>query len=168
MPVREINEITRLPFGRGLVGADRHLIVEDKVRFQVGIAQNIHEISNNDITEIDCMDERETVALADGENDPKMLAERKTGHLPGGSTLATLKAGIAADATFLRGIKTMQEGYELTKSLLASLGIRDAAHEGCGASMKVVNSVAERLDMDMTIKSFSGLGINDDVSLKVL
>ncbi len=95
------------------------------------------------INTADCMDDRRTLHLADGTSDSHVLRERIVPQWAGGLVLATTKAAVAANAAFLRDAKSMQQAYETTFQLLEELGFMDGGHEVCGASAKVVESVAQ-------------------------
>lgn len=160
--VTEVQRAAALPFGVGLVGADRHLEGDARGRYVQALARHQHPIPRGLWLPGDCMDERSILSLADGTKDPAVLAARKAGSLAGGTTLATMKAAIAADAAFLRDAKTSKQAYEMTYDELTARGIPEAAHEGCGASTYVLKSVANRLELPVLGQTFAAIGANVD------
>ncbi len=157
--VLEVNQVTSLPFGLGLVGADRHLEGAEKSAYLEALGRHQHEAPTDLWLPVDCMDERPTIALADGTKDPDVLLKRRAFQLAGGTVLATTKAAVAADAAYLRDAKNITDAYTKTYKLLTDLGIPDAAHAGCGASKLVELSVAQPVSQDVLIKTFGGLGV---------
>jgi len=163
-----VQQATILEFGAGNVGADRHLQGEQKQQFEQGLAACTHEIPSGPLA-IDCMDDRKTLRLADGTVDLAVLRARAAGQLAGGRTLATLKAALAADAAFLKDVKTMQQGYELIdgmfKQFVDANGqplFLSGAHIGCGASGSVEKSVAEPVEHETLVDTFVNLGAGRD------
>ncbi len=160
--VQEVQQIAALQFGAGLVGADRHLEGAEKQNYLRGLTKHQHEIPSGLWLPGDCMDDRDIIALADGTTDPLILKARRATQYAGGVTLATMKAGIAANAAFLRDAKTSKQAYEITHDLLEGFGIQEAAHEGCGASKFVQESVANRLPIEKLVQTFGALGVQSE------
>lgn len=158
----QVAEVTQLPFGVGNVGADRHLDGADKEAYVGALGRHQHEAPSNLWLPFDCMDERPTISLADGTTDPEALVRRKAFQLAGGTVLAFTKAGVAANAAFLRDAKSMEEAYQTTYDLLSKLGVPDAAHAGCGASTHMQNSVMKPIGSERLLTAFEGLGAKRD------
>lgn len=167
MPVEDVNYVASLPFGQGKVGLDHHVPDQEKSEFTQDLGSNVRELTK-DIVVVDCMDGRRTVRLADGTTDEAFINSRQAGQLAGGAALATTKAAVAADAAYLRGIKTMEEAYALTYDLLLEIGVQDAAHGGCGASKLVHKSVAERLPVADVSETLGALGAPQELTVPVL
>lgn len=156
-----VADVTTLPFGIGAVGADRHLQGAQKAEYLAALGRNQHEVPTGLWLPFDCMDERETIALADGTTDPAALRERRTFQLAGGTVLAFTKAAVAADAAYLRDATDIRDAYEKTYDVLWGLGIPDAAHDGCGASKFVQKSVTELIDEALELETFRKMGADE-------
>jgi hypothetical protein len=163
-----VGQIAALPFGLGLVGRDRHLEGVARQRYVEALGRHQHQIPKGLLITADCMDERFILRFANGLDDPNKIAARVAGSLPGGLVLATMKAGVAANAAFLRDAKTSKAAYETTFNMLQGFGYQDAAHADCGASKHVQNSVASRLDLPTLGQTFVAVGAKLDVIDKPL
>lgn len=162
LDTQAVTQIATLPFGEGLVGASEHLTGQERDRFLVGMMVNQHQIHHGAKLPIDCMDERFLIGLADGTKDPGELMSRVAAQLPGGAVLAIVKAGIAADAAFLRDAKTFEQAYGIVEhEVLPNTRYVDAAHEDCGAAKHVRRSVAQRLPILTVARVFGGLAADD-------
>ncbi|MGC1177402.1 MAG: hypothetical protein WA843_05010, partial [Candidatus Saccharimonadales bacterium] len=143
---KRLTKAAELSFARGNVGHQERLIGElAEDRFMLALGGHTAEITK--LNTADCGDDRRTLRLADGTNDPQELRQRIVPQLFGGLGLATTKALVAANAVLVRDAKTMWGAYEKTSQTLLELGQEDGGHENCGASMSVESSVANALQL---------------------
>lgn len=135
--------IVNLPFGEGIIGKDTMLSQTE----QETVAEELREfnieptIPNTAM----CIDERPYVKFADGVDDFDVLNSLSTYEVPGGAGLSTAKALVIADSKLIEGIDNFWDVYLFVSQYLESLGLKDAGHEGCGASAKAKQSVEESL-----------------------
>ena len=115
----------------------------------------------------DCMDDRPTIRLADGTIDLAALANRITNQLPGGLTLAVTKAGVAANAAFVRDAKNFKSAYDIADRLLEEMGYQDGGHEGCGASKFVEVSVAKPVNNEILLPTITAISAVNDPDSKM-
>jgi hypothetical protein len=109
-----INQVAQLGFASGKVG-QRYPLVTDDLR------ANIVALTKPNTA--DCGDERLTVSMADGTNDPTLIRNRVAPQLFGGLGLATTKALVAANAVVIRDAKDMWGAY-LTVSQLPVIWVK--------------------------------------------
>jgi hypothetical protein len=95
----------------------------------------------------DCGDDRFTLRLADGTNDPGLLRARIVPQLFGGAGLSTTKALVSANSAIVKDAKNMWEAYIMTQRVLKLIKQQDGGHEACGASKAVESSVAEPIEV---------------------
>lgn len=153
---KQVTKIAELSFARGAVGRDERIQdTLDENRFAEELASHTAEITKHNTA--DCGDDRRTLRLADGTEDPTLLRARVVWQLFGGLGLASTKAAVVADAAFLRDAKNIWDAYEMTSALLMSLGEEDGGHENCGASMSVEASVANPIEAPVLLATVSGL-----------
>jgi len=146
----EVAKIAKLSFANGNVGRRYPLVgPEAEAAFAEQLGRHTYEITIPNTA--DCIDERRTIRLADGTNNPAILKARVVHQLPGGEGLAATKALIAADAGLIQGTKSMWEAYEKVSTMLKEMGEEDGGHEACGASKAVQSSVAEAIHIDVLV-----------------
>jgi hypothetical protein len=144
--VKEVSYQANLPFGRGRIGeADPLRTDQERAAFGADLRRHTRPLTVTNTA--DCGDERRTLRLANGVDDPRMLRERVVQQLFGGLGIATTKAASAANAAYLRDAKNFTDAYEKTVALLVTLGYSEGGHEGCGASAGVESSVATTIDL---------------------
>ena len=156
----DVIELANLPFGRGKVGLRNPLVSGEEIsEFAANQAEHILPLSHHNTA--DCGDERLTIALANGINDPDFLRNRIVYQLFGGLGLATTKALVAADATAIKSSKSIWDAYMLSNNMLEEMGYEDAGHGDCGASKAVKSSVTNPIERSLLIPSI-GLFVPDD------
>jgi len=135
----------------------------DRKIFSNGLAENTKQLTH--IHTMDCMDDRPTIALADGTSDPDRLKARIAPQWAGGLVLASTKALVAANAVMVRGAKNFREAYQIVEGVFADLGFEDGGHEKCGASLLVEESVAKPVDLEIAIPTTEAIiGVNESRS----
>lgn len=138
--------VTGLPFGKGAIG-ERYPLLTDGERQE--FADNLL-LSTRPFTKgntADCVDERRTIALADGTDDPDLLRQRVVPQKAGGLGLPVTKAAVGADLAVIRDARDFRSAYEIMVDLLVELGYEDGGHGDCGASKKVEVSVADEIEV---------------------
>ena len=153
-----VTSLTKLRFGAGNVGTGHHLEGERQERLLEALGRFTYRAPSGVWLPIDCMDDRPLTGLGDGTKDPEVLAARQAFQLPGGGVLAATKALVAADATILRGEKSMKSAFRKMYGVFKELGIPDGAHAGCGASIHCEGSIAHPIDAEMLTDTFVSLG----------
>lgn len=134
-------KVAELSFARGKVGQRYPLVGEEaERRHSRGLAD--HTVGITKPNTADCGDDRGTIRLADGTEDPMVLRNRVTAQLFGGLGLATTKALVAANANIIKDAKNFWQAFETTSSYLYERGEEDGGHAGCGASGMVEASVS--------------------------
>lgn len=128
---------------------------EQRQEFAHNLSTHTAEITNPKT--VVCMEDRPDVGFADGKNDPAELREQAFYQWPGGLVLAATKAGVAANAAFLRDATTMQQAYELTFGVLTGMGYEDGGHAGCGASGKVEASIVTPVPREIALPTLGAL-----------
>lgn len=163
MATKTVDYIGDIPFGQpGHGRITTSLETEDqKQAFGAELAKDIKEVTHPQT--IICMDDRPRIALADGRSDDEIRSFVYY-QWPGGLVLATTKAAVAADAGYLRGVRSFTEAYLTTYDVLTKMNKEDGGHEGCGASKLVKKSVAEPVDASVTISTIDTLLNIDDAN----
>ena len=143
-PMSNVVLAARLPFGMGAVG-NRYALEtpQEEAEFAEQLDAYVRPLTAANTA--DCVDDRPTIALGDGTDDPEVLSKRVVYQLAGGLGLAVTKAAVGADAAFLRDAKSFKDAYLTTVDFLVTLGFTEAGHKGCGASKAVESSVANEL-----------------------
>lgn len=150
MPTTDVVMAAQLAFARGKVGQRYPLNTdEEKAAFAKECAE--HTLPLTLTNTADCGDDRVTIALGDGTNDPNMLRARIAPQLFGGLFLATAKALIEADAAIIKDATSVWQVYETVDSMLSPRGFNDAAHQNCGAEKMVESSVENQLALEAAV-----------------
>ena len=155
-PMSSVVLAARLPFGVGAVGKHHGLETpEQEAEFAQQLDAYVRPLTVANTA--DCVDDRPTVALGDGTNDPEVLSHRVVYQLAGGLGLAVTKAAVGADAAYLRDAKDIKDAYLTTVDLLVKVGFTEAGHKDCGASKSVEKSVANELPEDQLLVALPAL-----------
>jgi hypothetical protein len=117
-----INQVAQLGFASGKVG-QRYPLVTDDLRAEFVREESANIVALTKPNTADCGDERLTVSMADGTNDPTLIRNRVAPQLFGGLGLATTKALVAANAVVIRDAKDMWGAY-LTVSQLPVIWVK--------------------------------------------
>lgn len=156
----EVTKVAELSFAYGKVG-ERHQLADAEAEAAFADRLGAHTSEVTKPNTADCIDERVTLRLADGTDDPDLLKTRVVYQLPGGEGLAATKALVAANAAIIQGTKSMWEAYLKVSALLEQMGEEDGGHEGCGASKGVESSVANPIAPELLVPAM-GLFVPTD------
>lgn len=162
MPVKSAEFVARLAIGEDR--PDRvhsHLETQEQLdEFGARLAENTAEFTKDNTA--DCIEDRRNILIGNSISDPNELRRRVVKQLPGGLGLAVLKAGVAADAAFLRDAQNVQDAYEKGVEALVLLGYEDGGHGKCGASGLVEGSVAQPVRSEILLPTTDAvIGINE-------
>ena len=163
LPEKTAPFVARLQIGANEPGRIQSKLEDDEQVGQFGemIAEHVHEPTVTNTA--DCIDERLTIRLANGQADPRLLSERLVYQLPGGLYLAVTKAMVAANAAYLARARNIREAYEMTDDLLTGFGFVDGGHAVCGASTLVEKSVALQPHREILLPTVNAIiAINRD------
>jgi len=162
MPVQSAEFVARLAIGEDM--PDRvhsHLETQEQLD-EFGALLVSHTAEFTKTNTADCMEDRRNILLAGTISDPNQLRLRIVKQLPGGLGLAVTKAGVAADAGFVRDARSMQDAYEKSVDVLISLKYEDGGHGKCGASTYVEESVAHPVRKEILLPTTGAvIGINE-------
>jgi len=160
-PMSSVVLAARLPFGIGKVGERYPLVNDAEIQeFAEQLGSYIRPLTITNTA--DCVDDRPTIALGDGTNDPETLESRITYQLAGGLGLALTKAAVGADAAYLRDSKNFQEAYLTTVEQMTRYGFTESGHKDCGASKAVEKSVVNELNEADLLATVPALTHADD------
>lgn len=166
MPINDVELIGRLSFGKGELGRGALATPQEQAEFAHELQLFVKPFTAANTA--DCVEDRPTVALANGETDPAVLAERVVPQVPGGLGLSFTKIAVASGAAYLRDVRSFKEAYEKTVDMLVAFGYEDAGHENCGASLAVESSVAEEVPEDDVMATLPALTTVDEQTLYYL
>lgn len=157
LPEKTAHFVARLQIGANEPGRVKSKLENNEEIALFGEMLAEHVSTPNKVNTADCIDERITIKLGNGDADPSEMADRIRYQLPGGLILATTKAFVAADVPQIRQAKSFREAYEMTFDYLKGFGYEDGGHAKCGASALVEKSVAEAPERKILLSTVGAL-----------
>ncbi len=154
--------VARLGVGVGQIGRDSVLKPNEEGHYAkiLSAYNNVPNYSGDEggsfVTGM-CMDERDYIAFANGQDDPNFFLQMVTYQVPGGPALHIAKAWVAAKAKIINGMDDFWDIYIMADEFLRSVGILEAGHEDCGAEKNVLKSIEESLPGATVAANISGL-----------